>query len=292
MSKLIFFCKSYLQDLKRFERLWVSLQKHNVENIPFFACVPKKDLDIFKEKISNSGLIQWITDEEVVKMSPGGNREIYSDLRPSLSQQIIKSEVWRVLEVENYVCFDSDSIVIRDVGINDFLSPDGTPYTVMHQHKMFWELSLKRSEKYLNNYLELSEKIKFFFNRSGPDFDFGPTPCIWSKHVWKDLYEKTLKPSGKSFWDAVVEIPSEIMWYGETILKHKSIPLIPIDPLMKAYLYPWQLKGTYKLPKKELAKIYIGVVYQSNWEFELNYIEKKKFFSRILRSLKRFLKKI
>ena len=292
MSKLIFFCKSYLGDINSFERFWASLQKHNVENIPFFACVPEKDLDIFKEKISNSLLIQWITDEKVVEMSPGGNIEIYRDLSPSLSQQIIKSEAWRVLEIENYVCFDSDSVVIRDLGIKDFLSQDGAPYTVMHQHKMFWELSLKRSEKYLNNYLELSEKIKSFFDRSGPDFDFGPTPCIWSKNVWKDLYEKTLKPSGKSFWDAIIEIPSEIMWYGEAILEHKSIPLIPIDPLMKAYLYPWQLKGSYKLPQKKLAKIYIGVVYQSNWEFELNYIEKKKFFSRILRSLKRFLKRI
>jgi len=292
MSKLIFFCKSYLGDINSFERFWASLQKHNVENIPFFACVPEKDLDIFKEKISNSLLIQWITDEKVVEMSPGGNIEIYRDLSPSLSQQIIKSEAWRVLEIENYVCFDSDSVVIRDLGIKDFLSQDGVPYTVMHQHKMFWELSLKRSEKYLNNYLELSEKIKSFFDRSGPDFDFGPTPCIWSKNVWKDLYEKTLKPSGRSFWDAIIEIPSEIMWYGEAILEHKSIPLIPIDPLMKAYLYPWQLKGSYKLPKKKLAKIYIGVVYQSNWEFELNYIEKKKFFSRILRSLKRFLKRI
>jgi len=292
MSKLIFFCKSYLGDINRFERFWASLQKHNVENIPFFACVPEKDLDIFKEKISNSLLIQWITDEKVVEMSPGGNIEIYRDLSPSLSQQIIKSEAWRVLEIENYVCFDSDSVVIRDLGIKDFLSQDGAPYTVMHQHKMFWELSLKRSEKYLNNYLELSEKIKSFFDRSGPDFNFGPTPCIWSKNVWKDLYEKTLKPSGRSFWDAIIEIPSEIMWYGEAILEHKSIPLIPIDPLMKAYLYPWQLKGSYKLPKKKLAKIYIGVVYQSNWEFELNYIEKKKFFSRILRSLKRFLKRI
>jgi len=184
MSKLIFFCKSYLGDINSFERFWASLQKHNVENIPFFACVTEKDLDIFKEK------------------------------------------------------------------------------------------------------------IKSFFDRSGPDFNFGPTPYIWSKNVWKDLYEKTLKPSGKSFWDAIIEIPSEIMWYGEAILEHKSIPLIPIDPLMKAYLYPWQLKGSYKLPKKKLAKIYIGVVYQSNWEFELNYIEKKKFFSRILRSLKRFLKRI
>jgi len=290
--KIVLFCKSYVGDLKRFQRFWDSLHRYNKDKIPFYACVPESDLKIFKEEIKNSDLINWVTDQEVVEVSPGGNKEIYRNLNPSLSQQIIKAEVWRVLDVENYVCFDSDSVVIRDISINDFLSPDGSPYTVLHQHKIFWELSLKRSDKYLNNYLELSERIKHFFDRTGPNYSFGPTPCIWSKYVWKDLYEKTLKPSGKSFWDAIIEIPSEIIWYGETILEHRSIPLIPIDPLMKAYLYPWQLKGSYKLPKKELAKIYIGVVYQSNWEFELNYIEKKKFFSRVLRSLKRFLKTI
>jgi len=292
MLKIILFCKSYISDLKRFQRFWDSLYIHNVEKIPFYVCVPKSDLKEFKEKITNSDLINWLTDEQIVDISPGGNIKKYKKLNPALTQQIIKAEVWRKLNVENYVCFDSDSVIIRDIFVSDFLSPNGIPFTVMHQHKLFWELSLKRSDKHLRAYLNLSKKIKDFFGRSGPDFDYGPSPCIWSRAVWLDLYEKTLRPSNKNLWDAINEIPSEILWYGETILEHKSIPLIPIDPLMKAYLYQWQLKNTYRVSKEMLAKIYIGVVYQSNWEHEFNYGEKKRITSILLRKLKRFLAKI
>jgi len=292
MLKIILFCKSYITDLKRFQRFWDSLEKHNVEKIPFYACVPKSDLQEFKEKITNSDLINWLTDEEVVDTSPGGNIKKYKKLNPALTQQIIKAEVWRKLNIENYVCFDSDSVIIRDIFVSDFLSSKGIPFTIMHQNKLFWELSLKRSDKYLRTHHQLLAKIKNHFGRVGPDFDYGPTPCIWSKAVWKDLYEKTLRPSKKNLWDAISEIPSEILWYGEALLEHKSISLVPIDPLMKAYLYQWQLKNTYKVSADKLAKIYIGVVYQSNWEFELNYGEKKRITSRLLRKLKRFLAKI
>jgi len=65
--KLILFCKSYRGDLLRFQRLWGSIQKHNVEKIPFYASVPAEDLSLFRQEISNSQEIHWLTDEEINK---------------------------------------------------------------------------------------------------------------------------------------------------------------------------------------------------------------------------------
>jgi len=288
MHNLVLFCKSYIGDLKRFERFWNSLEKHNPQNIPFYACVPENDLEIFKKTISNANSINWVTDQDVVKVSPGGSIALYESLDGRLSQQIIKAEAWRLIDCQNYVCFDSDSVVIRELSTADFIAPNGDPYTVMHQHKCFLEQAIQENKpKYINYFLEESSKLKQYFNRSGLNYEFGPTPCIWSRKVWEDLRNKTLGAEKKTIWSALVEIPIEIRWYGEALLKHKSISLNPVDPLMKVYLYDWQYK------KKEnivaLKKIFLGIVYQSNWEFELDN-KKRGFLSRINRGFKRLLR--
>jgi len=287
MHNLVLFCKSYIGDLKRFERFWNSLEKHNPENIPFYACVPENDLEIFKTTISNANVINWVTDEDVVEVSPGGSIVLYESLDGRLSQQIIKAEVWRLIECQTYVCFDSDSVVLRDIKVLDFLSHDNTPYTVMHQHKCFLhEAIAKGKSKYSDYFFEESNRLKKYFEREGSHYEFGPTPCIWSRKVWEDLSIKSLRAENKTIWDALVEIPIEIRWYGEALLKHKSIPLLPIEPLMKAYLYDWQLKN--RVSEKQLEELFIGVVYQSNWEHELDVV-KKSILSRFIRRIKRLL---
>jgi len=287
---LVFFCKSYRGDLKRFKRFSESLIKHNPNNIPFYVSVPKNDLKLFLEETPGKEKINWIVDEDIVNRSPGGSLQRYHLLDGRLTQQIIKAEFWRMGCCENYVCFDSDCVVTRDVYNEDFLFDGSTPYTVIHQHKAFLEQALrKKKEKYLAYFYEESRKLKYLFNRSGVDYEFGPIPCIWSRSVWADLYDKTLSLENKTIWDALIEVPIEIRWYGEALLKHKSIDLIPIEPLMKVYLYHWQT-GEAEKSYMYLNKIYIGVLYQSNWEFEMNaYGSKKSFLSNFLRRLKRRL---
>jgi len=283
---LVFFCKSYIGDLYRFMRLWESLKKNNPEKIPFYACIPAADFHAFKSVIVDHTAINWIADEDVVKSSPGGSLELYHSLDGRLSQQIIKAEAWRVIGCSNYVCFDSDCVFIRNVFSTDFLSPDGFPYTVMHQHKCFLEEAIvKNKTKYLQYFKEESKKIKSVFHREGLDFEFGPNPYIWSSRVWNDLFQKTLSPNGQTLWTAIIDTPTEWRWYGESLLLHKSIPLMPIEPLMKAFLYQWQVKK-FKQSFKELPKLYLGVLIQSNWEFELDY-KKKKISSIFIRKIRR-----
>jgi len=288
MSDLVFFSKSYLGDLKRFQRFWASLNKHNPEKIPFYACVPESDLPVFRSEVEYSDLINWITDQQVVEVSPGGSKERYQALDGRLSQQIIKAEAWRKIGCKNYVCFDSDSVVIRDLSAVDFMAPNGDPYTVMHQHKCFLDQAIQKNKlKYVSYFFEESNKLKKYFDRDGLNYEFGPTPCIWSSKVWKDLYEKTLMKAELNIWDALIDIPIEIRWYGEALLEHESISLNPIEPLMKVYLYDWQYKKNENIGA--LKNIFLGVVYQSNWEFELDN-KKRNFLSSINRSFKRLLR--
>jgi hypothetical protein len=290
MLMLVLFCKSYRGDLLRFQRLWASIQKYNADQIPFYASVPASDLELFRKEIKNASEIHWLTDEEIVEVSPGGSIDRYQGMDGRLSQQIIKAEAWRKIGCKNYVCLDSDCEFTRDFLRSNFISDDAIPYTVMHQHKCFLENSFRLNKpKHHQDFLRESKLLKDHFSRQGPDYEFGPMPCIWSSKVWVDLANKSLLTKKLNLWDAIELIPIEIRWYGEALLEHKSIALLPIESIMKAYLYHWQYKNT-KIKSKDLNNIYIGVVLQSNWQYELNFADSSKSLgSRIIRKLKRWI---
>jgi len=293
MNDIVLFCKSYNIDIVRLSRLWKSIIKHNKNLIPFFVSVPSKDLDFFKKNIFRSSEINWIKDEDIVDVSPGGSKKRYETMNGSLSQQIIKAEFWRLELCESYLCLDSDCKFIRDFSKKDFLSENGTPYTVIHQHKEFIQLALnKGKEKVYINTLTDMRKVKDYMERKGVDYDFGPAPVIWHKAPWDDLYQYDLCPNGLTLWDAIIKIPNEIKWYGESLLKNRSIELYPIEPLMRVYHYYWDYKILKKFGENEekLSLNYLGVIYQSNWEYEtLPDSEKKSTSSLIVKKIKRLL---
>jgi hypothetical protein len=295
------FCKSYLGDLQRVKNLWSSIQIHNKDNIPFYISVPQKDRSIFELEIKDSnGILNWISDEEIVALNPGGGMNNYTSWDGRLSQQVIKSEFWRVIEAKglgdcSYLCMDSESIFIKDFHISDFMFSPESPFTVFHQNKELLQLANNKNIfKVAENFLLESLKHKKLFLRNGPDYDFGPTPVIWSSKVWKSLDENYLKPNKKTIWDAIQEIPSELRWYGESLLKYKSIELHPLEPIFKVYHYNWQYfhhkKSGETIDKLKLN--YLGVLFQSNWNYQMDFgaqAKKKNFFSRLNRSLKQFL---
>jgi len=134
--------------------------------------------------------------------------------------------------------------------------------------------------------------MKDRFGRIGPDYDFGPTPVIWSRKVWQDLDNQMLAPNGMTLWEAIEQEPSELRWYGESLLKFASITLHPIEPLFRCYHYDWQwhaLKAAGET-HETLARNFLGAVYQSNWHFELDAGTKTRPLpSRIPRRVKRWL---
>lgn len=258
--------------------------------------MPQKDLAEFQEKIANSQEVNWVTDEEIVCSNSLSDIETYYAWDGRLSQQVIKSEFWRIFNNDqiSYLCLDSESIFIKEFYLNNFLSAEGDPYTIIHQNKELLQLAAnKKINKVLKNFNDVCEMLKTTFNRVGPNYDFGPTPVIWSSKVWLALEEGYLKPNQITIWDAIQSYPSELQWYGEALLSFKPIALLPLEPIFKVYHYDWQ----YYFSKRSgenvvaLSENYLGYLRQSNWDYQFDYgahASRKSFGSRVLRKIKRF----
>jgi len=177
-------------------------------------------------------MIYWVTDQEIISCNSKDELNYYSRWDGRLSQQVIKSQFWRLFNHDiTYLCIDSESQFIKDFYLNDFLNDD-IPYSVMHQNKELLQLAAnKKIDKIGRSFFKESHLVKSIFNRSGPDYDFGPTPVIWSSKVWRSLDDNYLKPRSMNFWDAIEKVPSELRWYGEALLAYKAIPIYPIEPI-------------------------------------------------------------
>lgn len=292
MEHFVLYCKSFDRDVLRVNRLVASIERFNVEKIRFYVSVPEADRNLFHKQIG-TGRCEWISDEEIAAANPAVKVERMYGIPGNVVQQIIKSEFWRLGLAENYLCLDSDLKFIREFRRSDFLAPDGNPYTVIHQAKELLQAAANSGKrKVVAEFYEESQRAKSIFGRSGPDYDFGPAPMIWSKRVWQDLAEKYLAPQGITIWEAIQKHPAEIRWYGEALLHFASIPLYPIEPLFRIYHYDWQYFQARRAGESEekLKANYLGVGYQSNWQYELDYGKpQKSWASRVARSIRRQL---
>ncbi len=285
---LVLFCKSYREDVLRAQRLAQSVARFNADKLAFYMSVPAADLPLFRERCAGLPL-ELIADEDVVARNPRLDLQSYSQLPGGLSQQVVKAEFWRTELAENYLCLDSDCYFLRDFRASDFLAPDGSPYTVMHEAKELLHFAaLAGMDKVARNWNAHCESIKKVFGRTGRSWDFGPVPVVWSAAVWRDLDARFLKPKGMTFVEAIREHPGELGWYGEALLAYKSVPLQPIEPLFRCYHYEeqyhfWRRAGE---TDERIALNYLGVCRQSNWDKDLDLVRRFKF-SKLRRRVKR-----
>jgi len=290
MKDIVLYCKSYHRDVQRARRLAESVRQFNSANLPFYLSCPSADLPLFRNIIGCDG-VTFLTDEEILAENAAINQNDFDTLHGGLSQQIVKSEFWRLGICENYLCIDSDAYFIRGYNKDDFLAPDGHPYTVMNESlelRLFG--ALHKHDKIARNRDAECKAIMQIFGRSGRQYDFGPLPVVWSRHVWADLAEKLLEPRGMNFLDAIKLFPSEMRWYGEALLKYKSIALWPVETLFRCYHYEEQFLDAQRSGETDqtLGQIYLGVCSQSNWDKELDHGQSKKgLLSDIVRAAKR-----
>ncbi len=290
MDDLVLYCKSYRNDFLRLGRLLASIKRFNADGLPFYISTPSADHDLLIKTVGREGY-HWVADEEIVRANPQANFAAYQAMPGGLSQQIIKSEFWRLGFTENYLCLDSDSVFIRPFYRSDFMAEDGTPYTVLHQNKELLQLATDRGHLRVERDLRVeAERVKALFARSGPNFYCAPAPFIWSAKVWQSLDQEYLQPKGMSLWELISPAHPETLIYGETLLKYRAIPLIAIEPLFRTYHYDWHYYLMKRLGETEekLRQNYLGVIYQSAWESELNLgASQKSIFSRALKRIKR-----
>lgn len=289
MKDISLYCKSFNQDVLRAAKLAESIRRYNHQNLPFYLSCPSSDLPLFKNTVGSDGVI-FLSDEEIVATNKSINQEKLNQLHGGLSQQIVKSEFWRLGVSENYVCLDSDAYFIKNFERGSFLTPGGAPYTVMNQSlELLLFGALHHHAKIEKNIVSERRALMEIWERDGQGYDFGPLPVVWSRHVWSDLATKFLEPRGMSFMDAILLFPSEMRWYGEALLKFRSVELWPVETLFRCYHYEAQYREAKKAGETEemLSKIYWGVCTQSNWDDELSYGQfKRSALSKLARSIK------
>jgi len=264
MEKIVLYCKSYRNDFQRVVNLTDSVKQFNVDKIKLYVSVPKEDVSMFQQ-IED---IEVIADEDIYQTNKQG----------WVKQQIVKANFWKLELAENYLCLDSDSYFIRPFSISDFMFDEETPYTIMHEQKELFSWSVTKIEElgfdpkdgFLEDRLKIMNDV---FERKGRVYDFGPSPVIWSTKVWKDLQEKYMIPNRLTFENLIEYSHSEFTWYGESILKLKSIPIYPAEPLFKVFHYPQQYLDYKKInvSEKMIAQNYMGIVMQSNFNAPLKY---------------------
>ena len=289
-------CKTYRGDLRRAQRLMASLAPHNRDHLPVVLIVPKDDLALFRGQLS-AGACELVSDEDVVAAHPRAVQQgllaRYAATPGSKAQQVVKSEAWRLLGCEAYLCADADTVFLRDFTRADFVAPGGHPYSHLHESKEYRQLAASRGHvKVEQDFRRESAQLKALFGRTGPDYDFGPTPVPWSAKVWQALDEERLAPAGQTLWDAIEQMPSELRWYGESLLAWRSIPIDPIEPLFRVYHHDWHYHALRRLGETEakLAERYLGAVYQSNWQYEMDEAGARSAPSRAVRRIKRWLR--
>jgi len=289
---LVLYCKSYRTDLKRAVRLARSVRQFNADNIVFYLSAPQADVALFREHLADLS-VEVIADELIVGHNPKLDPVRLASLPGSLSQQIVKSEFWRLGIADAYLCLDSDAVFIRPFHHSDFLCENGLPYSVMDESRELLEAALvARKPEVVRNFLEEAASVQSRFERSGRAFAFGPFPVIWLKAVWESLEARFLAPRAMSLLDAIELAPLESRWYGEALLRYQSIPLMPCQPLFKVYHYAWQLDRDRRAGAglDQLAQLYSGVIYQSAWEREMDWPrEGGNWSSRLARRLRRRL---
>jgi hypothetical protein len=290
LKDIVLYCKSYRKDFLRLKNLLKSISEHNFDNISFYISTPNADHDLLIDIIGEKGY-RWVSDESIIQANPHVTENIEKNKAGGLTQQIVKSEFWRLGFCENYVCLDSDCIFIKSFYKSDFLASDGNPYTVIYQNKEYFQLAVNRGFAKIPKQLTAeANRVKDLFGRKGPNYYCPCPPFIWSAKVWNSLDEFYLKPKNISFWDICTTTQPESLIYLEALLNYKAIPLYPIEQLFRIYYYDWHYYITRRIgesPNKIRAH-YLGVIHQSSWDFALDYGgSQKSILSRILKKLKR-----
>lgn len=291
MNDIVLYCKSYRKDFLRLKRLLASIQQFNRDEIPFYVSTPEADQELLIQVVGSTGY-HWVSDESIIAANPRVSLASTYEVPGGLAQAVIKSEFWRLGIAVNYLCIDSDSIFIRDFARDDFLAPDGDPYTVLHQNKDLFQMASNRGHLKVERDLRAeAERVQALFGRIGPRYYCAPAPFIWSAKVWQSFDQGYLIPKGMTLWDAVTPECPETLLYGEALLKYQAIPIRAIEPLFRIYHYDWQYYLYKRLGEttEKLKQNYMGIIYQSNWESEMSLgANDKGALSVLLKRIKRF----
>jgi Family of unknown function (DUF6492) len=259
----VFLLKTYIGDIEYVDRLILSYEKYNRDNITLYIVVPKSDYEHFKKYISDK--IFLLNDESITNC-------LVSDysvrgIRPGyVNQEIIKIAFWEKKLAENYLCLDSDGEFIRDFFVSDFMYDEKTPYTILVEDN---ELAVD-PEYYKEHWVERKKLIMKIQKEVGLD-DRRMLTChglaVLSSLVLESLYNNYLLPSKQTYIDILKISPYEFSWYNMWLQKDKTIKIEIREPYFKVFHNKNQHLDYIRkgITKEDISRGYLGVVVNSNY---------------------------
>jgi len=194
MTLFALYCKSYSVDLRRVVRLAESVRRFNRDRLPFYVSVPSAELSLFAAHLNGMDVV-LLADESILDASPNIDITKVRQMPGSMSQQVVKSEFWRMGYSTSYLCLDSDAVFIRPFGMSDFLAPDGTPYTMMDEAHDLLEDAIHRGKQRVGSaFVQEADLVQNLFGRIGRRYSFGPFPLVWHRAVWQSSIHTICNP--------------------------------------------------------------------------------------------------
>ena len=283
----VLFCKTYKGDFERFKILKESIDKFNVDNIPFYVVCPEKDLELFLSLKNNDENYEYniLTDESVLeKVNSNSNEQSW------YSQQVVKLYFYKLNLCNHYLILDSDCYFIRNFSVSDFMYDNETPYLPIGE--MFkgefnlMQLFKKTLLKNHKNWDRFTYQVKDILNRKGKKICI-MIPLVFSVSVLEAM-DKDLLNNGGDFSILIEKSPFEMQWYAEYILKTNIIKIFPTPTFfcMITFQGLYQLYRFLGWNEKLFSEHYVGLLMNSGW------VKDKKFKPSIFGKLFKFFMNI
>lgn len=285
-NNFVMLCKTYKEDLKRFEKMLKSFDVYNKDGVKLFVSVPEVDLELFKQFRSEN--IEILTDESYAKEY--FSTEMFFGMSVGyVNQEICKLSFWETGTSENYLCIDSDVEFIRDFHVSDFMFDEKTPYTVLVMDK---DLSIEAH--YQDFWHFRSSLIKKTYDAIGLN-DPRQRTChgmqVLNAKVLKSLKNDFMAENGYDYKKLIEIAPYEFTWYNAWFQKCGLVKEYAVEPFFKTF--HMRLDYTFSrlkmLKKQDLAKAYVGIIMNSNWEKNTDKYKKANFW---LKTLYKILRRI
>lgn len=245
-TNMVLMCKTYIKNLPALKLLKESIDKHNVDKIPFYIVAPSNDIETMRSVLVNGQedySLNFIQEEKFIDNSLGNGW---------LDQQVVKLRFYKLKVCDFYLVLDSDSYFIRDFYVSDFMYDKNTPYIVCHEGKSGTLLNTKFGDTSAMFYKE--EFIKNFFGRKGKHYRFLTSPFMFSSHVCRELDKKYGA-------DWCIKLSScEAAWHGEMLLS-MGVPYKPTELFFECMVYQGKLDlwRKLKISTKDISSLYVGI---------------------------------
>ncbi len=263
MEQIALLLKSYAPDHAYAQRLVASFEEHNREGLTLHCVVPSADLALFSSLSGPHVVVhteEEIAGQHLVDHPIGGLRVGYAN------QEIVKLAFWESGLAANYFCVDSDAVILRPFGADDFMHDATTPYTVLVEDK-----DLKTEPTYYRQHWQGREeairRIMTFVGLDDPVMRTSHGHQVFSRTVLDSFRRDFLEPRGWTYADAIDASPYEFSWYAMWLQKSQAIQIYPREPFVKVYHDEEQhlaaiLSG---IGPVDLARAYLAVVVNSNY---------------------------